>query len=742
MANIKNTVFFKTLRSAFALDSTLNYAIRPTILYFTQYQKALEQNSVAERDWSDDIINFTSSIKPYHVRFDATVEKIFSKVDPVQISIEDEIHDKIQLNFENVIREPQLLGFDKQGFDWERGPSDMASVLEYNSHYATQDLYNAQTNEMNAASTYPVLPIMKYGEDINYIYMEASKTWIPYQPISDGVKKIGGQWGFYAIKAAEASQDEDPQLGDFDSIASPEDIAYLASINKISELELLRDLFNDDYYFRNLANLTYFSKGWEDTERVVESIGNSYKGNRIIDYFYTTGYDSDVLNEDQFDTSVYQIDYCVNGAQYNESEQEDEFIVRKNISSDELVANNYRLDKLPMMNINRQIVVRIYSVSRGTYKYLFNEDQYHDFGSYIELTTRPLDHDIVQLIYYDTERKEDSAYIDREDYIKKMIETFNNALYRSKGSEQLDFSIKDSFVVEEKINNNLFKLYIVDFENQQYEMEVFANSTISDIVKDGEEIVSITTAANIFEGSQEPVLVPLHLATPAFVYCNGMLIEYWNRNGSTISELKLHSLSTVAKDLQIGDKIYSIKTITKLKTNEIEVANYDGSNWLTDETSVNLDYPNDREVYTYNIPIDQSELKPTNKEILVWAQDVVQVYNYDVTQNGQNMYISYSKNVKLPYVVNGEMIQPGTLVLEEQVINFNDFTNNNVTLVLKDISGLKNNLKVGDYLVVQNFALLDPSDYIITDNKVTITKKFLKPVKIRIQVVYFEREIQ
>lgn len=744
MANIKNTVFFKTLRSAFALDPTLNYAIRPTILYFTQYQRSLEQYSVAEKDWSDNIVNFTSAIKPYHVRFDATVEKIFSKVDPVQISIDDEVHDKIQLNFENVIREPQLLGFDRQGYDWERGPSDMTLVAEYNPHYATDDLYNSQTGEMNSASNYQSLPIMKYTDDGCYIYNETSQVWVYYQPVSDGVKVVGGQWGYYAIKESEAPQEEDPQMGSFDSVAKPEDISYLATVSKLSEIEILRDLFNDEYYFRNLANLTYFSKGWDDTERVVNSIGNYYKGNRIIDYFYRCGYDSDVLNEDQFDESVYQIDYCIDGDQYGELEQEDEFIVRKNISSDELLANNLRLDKLPMMNGTRQFTVRVYSVWQDSYIYLLNEVQYEDFDGYIELKTMPVGRSIVQLIYYDTERREDTAYIDREDYMKKMIETFNNAVYRSKGSEQLDFSIKDSVVVEESINGNLNKLNVVDLDDQQYEVSILNKSTITNIIRnDKDEITGIEVAHDIFVGSQEPhIPVELYLAVPGYVYCDGMMIEYWERDNLTINSVKLHSLGTLSVEPQIGDEIYSVRSVTKFENLESISVNYDSANWLTDETAVNLDYPNIREVYSYNVPIDQSELKPRNHHVLVWAQDVVQVQTYDVTRNGQNMYISYSKNVKMPYIVNDRVVQPGMLMLEDQVIKFSSVTNNNnVSLILRDITGLEHNLKINDYLVVQNFTLLDPSEYEIDNNKVIITKKFLKPVKVRIQVVYFEDEI-
>lgn len=754
MANIKNTVFFKTLRSAFALDPTLNYAIRPTILYFTQYQKSLEQYSVAEKDWSDDIINFTSSIKPYHVRFDATVEKIFSKVDPVQLTIEDEIHDEIRLNFENVIREPQLLGFDKQGYDWERGPSDMSLVAEYNSHYATQDLYNTQTGEMDAAENYPSLPLMSYRSDGNYIYNETSNVWIPYQPISDGIKMIGGQWGYYAIKDAEASQAEDPQLGSFDSIADPDDVTYLATVSKLSELEILRDLFKDDYYFRNLANLTYFSKGWEDTERVVDSIGNNYKGNRIIDYFYLSGYDSDVLNEDQFDTSVYQIDYCIDGEQYGELEQEDEFIVRKNITSEELLATNLRLDKLPSMNGTRQFAVRIYHVTAvgdpedegykpaDSYEYLYNEQSYEDFDGYIELKRLPAGRSIVQLIYYDTERKEDTAYFDREDYLKIMTETFNNAVYRSKGSEQLDFNIKDSFVIEESVNGNLNRLFVVNFENKQFEISTLNKSTISDIARDDDgNVTDITVASNIFNGSQEPYIPSvLNLATPGYLYSNGMLIEYWERNDTTVSSVKLHSLDTVSLDLQSGDDVYSVRTITQIRTNETVSVTYDFPNWLTDETSETLDYPNDRDTYKYNIPVDQSELKPSDYEILVWAQDVVQVQTYDVTRNGQNMYVSYSKNITMPYVVNDIVVQPGRLYLEDQIITFNTVTNNGTSLILREIDGLENNLKVGDYLVVQNFVQLDPSEYTISGSTVTITKKFVKPVRVRIQIVYFEHD--
>lgn len=741
MANIKNTVFFKTLRSAFALDPTLNYAIRPTILYFTQYQKSLDQYSVAEKDWSDDIVNFTSTIKPYHVRFDATVEKIFSKVDPVQISIDDEVHDKIQLNFENVIREPQLLGFDRQGYDWERGPSDMTLVAEYNPHYATDDLYNSQTGEMNSASNYQSLPIMKYTDNGCYIYNETSKVWVYYQPVSDGVKVVGGQWGYYAIKESEAPQEEDPQLGSFDSVAKPEDVAYLATVSRMSEIEILRDLFNDEFYFRNLANLTYFSKGWGDTERVVNSIGNYYKGNRIIDFFYRCGYDSDVLNEDQFDESVYQIDYCIDGDQYGELEQEDEFIVRKNISSEELLANNLRLDKLPMMNGSRQFTVRVYSVTNDTYTYLFNEVQYEDFDGYIELRMLPAGRSIVQLIYYDTERKEDTAYIDREDYLKRMIETFNNAVYRSKGSEQLDFSIKDGVVVEETINGNLNKLDVVDLDDYQYTVSILNKSTITNIIRnDKDEITGIEIASDIFTGSQEPrIPAELYLATPGYVYCDKMMIEYWERDNLTINSVKLHSLGTISVEPQIGDEIYSVRSVTESKDLDFVSVDYDNANWLTDETAVNLDYPNDREVYSYNIPIDQSELIPRDRIVLVWAQDVVQVQTYDVTRNGQNMYVTYSKNIKMPYVVNDRVVQPGMLMLEDQVIKFNTVTNNNnVSLILRDITGLEHNLKINDYLIVQNYTLLDSSDYIIDNDKVFITKRFVKPVKIRIQVVYFE----
>lgn len=103
------------------------------------------------------------------------------------------------------------------------------------------------------------------------------------------------------------------------------------------------------------------------------------------------------------------------------------------------------------------------------------------------------------------------------------------------------------------------------------------------------------------------------------------------------------------------------------------------------------------------------------------------------------MYVTYSKNIKMPYVVNDRVVQPGMLMLEDQVIKFNTVTNNNnVSLILRDITGLEHNLKINDYLIVQNYTLLDSSDYIIDNDKVFITKRFAKPVKIRIQVVYFE----
>ena len=115
----QNQIFFSMLRHVLDEQPEIDWAFKTSLIFVKGFNAVLEQSPIDTVDQIDNILEYLNETKPFHTNFSGLTEQQSATREDASIEVVEIVNPKITLHFDRVSCEPDLPGYDTQGFDFE-----------------------------------------------------------------------------------------------------------------------------------------------------------------------------------------------------------------------------------------------------------------------------------------------------------------------------------------------------------------------------------------------------------------------------------------------------------------------------------------------------------------------------------------------------------------------------------------------------------------------------------------------
>lgn len=119
MSHHQNEIFFSMLRHVLDEQEEIDWAFKTSLIFVKGFNAVLEQSPIDTANQIDNILEYLNETKPYHTNFSGLTEQQSASREDANLEVIEIVNPKVTIHFDRVSCDPDLPGYDTQGYDWE-----------------------------------------------------------------------------------------------------------------------------------------------------------------------------------------------------------------------------------------------------------------------------------------------------------------------------------------------------------------------------------------------------------------------------------------------------------------------------------------------------------------------------------------------------------------------------------------------------------------------------------------------